>query len=48
MLETPGKALGPDDRRVKSDLERFKELIESRGAESGARRGEVERGNVRY
>jgi hypothetical protein len=31
---------------VKSDLERFKELIESRGAETGAWRGEVDRGDV--
>jgi hypothetical protein len=29
---------------VKGDLERFKELIESRGTESGAWRGEVEAG----
>jgi uncharacterized membrane protein len=47
MLETLGAAMGSDDRRVKSDLERFKELIESRGAESGAWRGEVEQGEVR-
>jgi uncharacterized membrane protein len=44
MLETLGSALGSDSRRVKSDLERFKEMIESRGAETGAWRGEVERG----
>jgi uncharacterized membrane protein len=42
MLETLGGAIGSDDRRVKGDLERFKELIESRGVESGAWRGEVE------
>jgi uncharacterized membrane protein len=41
VLETLGSAVGSDDRRVKGDLERFKELIESRGAESGAWRGEV-------
>jgi len=41
LLETVGSALGADDRRVKGDLERFKELIESRGQESGAWRGEV-------
>jgi hypothetical protein len=29
---------------VKGDLERFKELIESRGVESGAWRGEVDSG----
>jgi uncharacterized membrane protein len=46
MLETLGRALGSDERRVKSDLERFKELIESRGAETGAWRGEVDRGDV--
>jgi uncharacterized membrane protein len=47
VLESLGAALGSDDRRVKSDLERFKELIEGRGTESGAWRGEVERGEVR-
>ena len=41
MLEQLGAALGADDRRVKSDLERFKERIESSGTESGAWRGEV-------
>ena len=46
MLETLGSALGSDDRRVKTDLERFKELIESRGAAQGAWRGEVEQGDV--
>jgi len=46
MLEQLGSALGSDERRVKGDLERFKELIESRGAESGAWRGEIEHGRV--
>ncbi len=46
MLETLGKALGSDDRRVKSDLEKFKELIESRGGESGAWRGKIDKGDV--
>ena len=41
VLETLGSAVGSDDRRVKGDLERFKELVEKRGAESGAWRGEV-------
>ena len=41
VLEKVGAALGADDRRVKSDLERFKKMIESRGTESGAWRGEV-------
>ena len=47
LVESLGSALGADDRRVKGDLERFKELIESRGAETGAWRGEVEKGEVR-
>ena len=44
MLESLGSALGADDRRVKGDLERFKELIESQGVETGAWRGEVHAG----
>lgn len=46
VVEALGSAIGADDRRVKGDLERFKELIESRGAESGAWRGEVKQGGV--
>jgi uncharacterized membrane protein len=42
MLESVGGAIGSDDRRVKGDLERFKELIESRGTETGAWRGTVD------
>ena len=42
MVEALGAMLGKDDRAVKGDLERFKELIEKRGTESGAWRGEVE------
>jgi uncharacterized membrane protein len=44
LMEQLGSVLGMDSRRVKGDLERFKELIESRGVETGAWRGEVERG----
>jgi uncharacterized membrane protein len=44
MKEELGSALGSDSRRVKADLERFKELIERRGVESGAWRGEVHQG----
>ena len=40
-VENVGDALGVPGRRVKGDLERFKEFIESRGAETGAWRGEV-------
>ena len=43
IVEKVGDAIGASDRRVKGDLERFKELVESRGAESGAWRGEVKR-----
>ena len=42
--ETLGSAAGLDSRRIRGDLERFKELIESRGEESGAWRGEIEAG----
>ena len=41
--ESIGSAFGLDSRRVKSDLESFKEFIEERGAETGAWRGDVER-----
>lgn len=42
LVETAGTALGFLERRVKGDLERFKEFIESRGTETGAWRGTVE------
>jgi uncharacterized membrane protein len=41
LVENVGTALGFLERRVKADLERFKEYIESRGTETGAWRGEV-------
>ena len=44
LTEAVGSAAGLDERRVRGDLERFKELIESRGAETGAWRGEVSAG----
>ena len=40
-VETIGDKLGLLQRRVKGDLERFKEMIEARGSETGAWRGEV-------
>jgi uncharacterized membrane protein len=46
-IESVGTALGFLQRRVKGDLERFKEFIESRGVETGAWRGEVEAGSQR-
>ena len=47
MKEKAGAAVGADSRRVKGDLERFKELIERRGTPTGAWRGEVEQGEKR-
>lgn len=46
VTEKIGVALGMDDRRVQGDLHRFKELIEERGSESDAWRGEVENPKV--
>ena len=46
IVEQLGSAVGLDERRVNGDLERFKELLESRGAESGAWRGEIRQGDV--
>jgi len=43
FVETAGAALGVDSRSVKKDLDHFKEFIESRGHETGAWRGEVDR-----
>jgi uncharacterized membrane protein len=42
FVEQAGDKLGFVKRRVKGDLDRFKELIEGRGQASGAWRGEVE------
>jgi uncharacterized membrane protein len=41
-MEKIGSALGVISQRVEGDLERFKEFIESRGAETGAWRGQIE------
>jgi uncharacterized membrane protein len=41
LVETIGANLGILERRVKGDLQRFKEFIESRGAPTGAWRGEI-------
>ncbi|MEO8510801.1 MAG: SRPBCC family protein [Chloroflexota bacterium] len=45
VVENVGTGLGFLDRRVKGDLERFKEFIEGRGVETGAWRGEVSQTN---
>jgi uncharacterized membrane protein len=44
LLEKAGDALGVVERRVRGDLERFREFIEARGHESGAWRGQVHDG----
>jgi len=46
LLEQLGAAVGADARSVENDLERFKEMIERRGEESGAWRGTVEDGKA--
>jgi uncharacterized membrane protein len=47
MLEQAGSAVGLDAKRIRGDLQRFKEQIEQQGAESGAWRGEIEGGSKR-
>ena len=42
LVESVGTALGLLDRRVKGDLERFRDFIQGRGTETGAWRGDVE------
>jgi len=42
-----GDLLGVVKAQVRGDLERFKQLIESRGEETGAWRGEVQEGETR-
>ncbi len=41
IVEKTGDAIGATGHRIEADLERFKEYIESRGAETGAWRGEI-------
>jgi hypothetical protein len=41
VAETVGDAVGVMSARVKGDLSRFKEFIESRGRETGAWRGDI-------
>ena len=47
LVEKVGDALGAVSHQVNGDLERFKEFIESRGAETGAWRGDVEQDATR-
>jgi uncharacterized membrane protein len=48
LVERFGDALGVLERRVKGDMERFKDFIESRGAETGAWRGEIPQEGVEH
>jgi uncharacterized membrane protein len=45
-VESAGDALGIVERRVRGDLERFRELIDRRGQATGGWRGTVEDGRV--
>jgi uncharacterized membrane protein len=47
LAEQLGSTVGIDSRQVNGDLERFKQLVEARGVESGAWRGEVRAGQPR-
>jgi uncharacterized membrane protein len=47
VTEKVGSAAGLDARRVRGDLERFRDLIEERKVESGAWRGEIEGGEIK-
>jgi uncharacterized membrane protein len=46
FVEAVGSAAGLDRRRIEGDLVRFKELIEGRGTESGAWRGDISAGTA--
>jgi hypothetical protein len=43
-VEQLGSAAGLDRRRIRGDLDKFKQLIENQGFESGAWRGEIHSG----
>jgi hypothetical protein len=46
VVENLGDALGVVKMRIKGDMQRFKEFVESRGRETGAWRGEIKQGRV--
>ena len=46
LVEKVGDALGMVERRVKGDLERFRDFVQSQGAPTGGWRGSVEGGSV--
>ena len=43
IVEKVGSAVGVDSHQVKADAKRFKAFIESRGTETGAWRGDIDR-----
>ena len=47
IKETLGAKVGMDARQVQEDLQRFKQLVEALGTETGAWRGEVRSGERR-
>jgi uncharacterized membrane protein len=47
LKETLGAKIGLDSRQVKEDLQRFEQLVEALGQETGAWRGEVHSGQRR-
>jgi uncharacterized membrane protein len=47
VAEKAGDALGVVARRIKGDLDRFKEFIEARGQETGAWRGSIDQDATR-
>jgi uncharacterized membrane protein len=46
LRETVGSAAGLDERRVRGDLERFKQFVEASGHETGAWRGDISGGTA--
>ena len=46
-IENIGDAVGVVSARIKGDLQRFKDFIESRGRETGAWRGEIDQNQVK-
>ena len=47
LKESLGAKIGLDNRQVREDLERFKQVVEALGQETGAGRGEVHSGQRR-
>ena len=46
LREAVGSAAGVDERRVRGDLERFKQLVEASGHDSGGWRGDISGGTA--